>query len=176
LTLYALESVDVLQSEPYHRLLDNPTPWSRSMRPSFRGFARLACERRWTSGGGVGGWLAALPLDEAAAVAWQALATALDTLPPENGLVAAHVLLRDPAIADVPFAIGGEAPEFPRAGAVLVEFFDDPAAAGRMAALAACLAGAGAGEATLRHLTAYRLAYALGTGSLARLRPPPSPS
>src|SRR6185312_4574290 len=39
-TLYGLESLDALTSQAYRRLLDNPTEWSRRMRPAFRGFMR----------------------------------------------------------------------------------------------------------------------------------------
>ena len=41
LTLYELTSSAVLSSAPYRQLLENPTPWSRSMRPSFRDFFRV---------------------------------------------------------------------------------------------------------------------------------------
>ena len=158
LTLYALENTGVLASPPYLHLLDNPTPWSRSMRPSFRGFARLCCHRRWSHGGGAGGWLAAIPLDEAAAQGWQALARAITDLPDDVAPVAAHILLRDETVAGVPFTIGGETPDFPRAGAVLLEFFDDPLARNRLSALA--------GD-TAKMLTVYRLAYALAAPSRA---------
>lgn len=167
LTLYMLENTGVLTSEPYRNLLNNPTPWSRSMRPSFRGFTRLCCERCWSSGGGAGGWLAAVPLDEAGTAAWPAIARALGEAPDATAMVAAHILLRDPNVPDVPFAIGGETPGFPRDGAVLLEFFADPI----VPAVRDLLAAAGVTDAG-EHLTVYRLAYALDRASLDRLKPP----
>jgi hypothetical protein len=42
-TLYEVASAQTLLSEPYQHLLANPTPWSRTMRPSFRAFLRIPC-------------------------------------------------------------------------------------------------------------------------------------
>ncbi len=39
-TLYELDELDCLSSAAYQDLVDNPTPWSASMRPAFRGFLR----------------------------------------------------------------------------------------------------------------------------------------
>lgn len=39
-TLYQLDSLDCLNSAQYRDLVDSPTPWSASMRPSFRNFLR----------------------------------------------------------------------------------------------------------------------------------------
>lgn len=57
-TLYELDSLAVLESAPYKALVDGPTPWSRSMRPSFGNFLRYPCETRVTLGRGLGGVLA----------------------------------------------------------------------------------------------------------------------
>jgi hypothetical protein len=39
-TVYELENMDSLASSEYQDLVDNPTPWTTSMRPSFSGFLR----------------------------------------------------------------------------------------------------------------------------------------
>src|SRR3569623_329456 len=64
LTLYAMDDTAVLKSEAYRSLLDNPTAWSRAMRPSFRGVMRLCCRRLLTLGGGLGGALAGIVVND----------------------------------------------------------------------------------------------------------------
>jgi hypothetical protein len=56
-TLYDLASLDVLATPAYEALLSNPTPWSRSMRPSFRQLLRLPCQGMAAAGSGWGGAL-----------------------------------------------------------------------------------------------------------------------
>src|SRR3954453_2827248 len=65
-TLYALDDTAVLKSDPYRALLENPTAWSRAMRPSFRDVMRIACRRLLSVGGGLGGSLAACVTDASA--------------------------------------------------------------------------------------------------------------
>lgn len=43
LTLYGLRDAAVLDSEPYQRLLREPTPMSRRMRPALRNITRWVC-------------------------------------------------------------------------------------------------------------------------------------
>lgn len=43
LTLYGLRDPQVLDSEPYQRLLREPTPMSRTMRPALRNVSRWVC-------------------------------------------------------------------------------------------------------------------------------------
>jgi hypothetical protein len=45
-TWYALAGVDVVRSEPYRKLLEQPTPWSNRMRPHLRNLARYVCRDR----------------------------------------------------------------------------------------------------------------------------------
>jgi hypothetical protein len=59
-TLYELEAAAVLSSAAYRKVVDGPTSWSRSMRPSFRNFLRYPCETRLSLGQGLGGVLATL--------------------------------------------------------------------------------------------------------------------
>ncbi len=44
LTLYGLRDAAVLDSEPYQRLLREPTPWSLKMRPALCNLSRWVCE------------------------------------------------------------------------------------------------------------------------------------
>ena len=46
LTLYGLADAQVLDSEPYQRLLREPTPASRRMRPALRNVWRWVCDLR----------------------------------------------------------------------------------------------------------------------------------
>jgi hypothetical protein len=64
-TLYELESLAILTSPAYKHLVDNPTPWSRSMRPSFRNFLRYPCLTKLSLGRGSGGALATFRLGAA---------------------------------------------------------------------------------------------------------------
>jgi hypothetical protein len=50
LTLYGLRDADVLESEPYQRLLREPTPMSRTMRPALRNVSRWVCALHEQSG------------------------------------------------------------------------------------------------------------------------------
>jgi hypothetical protein len=43
LTLYGLRDAEVLEEEPYQRLLRQPTPMSRRMRPALRNVSRWVC-------------------------------------------------------------------------------------------------------------------------------------
>ena len=53
-TLYEMETLASLESTPYRDLVDNPTPWSASMRPSFSNFLRKTCEIEASSGVSLG--------------------------------------------------------------------------------------------------------------------------
>lgn len=168
LTLYTMNDTGVLKSEVYRSLLENPTDWSRAMRPSFRGFMRLCCRRLLTIGGGLGGSLAALVVDDAADLRSPALRQDLENLLEERGLLAAHVLERDRDVPDVPFQIGGDSPEFPRAGAIFLEGYDEEELHRLLPAIRSGLARLGAG-AVDRTLTTYTLAYALDQASLEHI-------
>jgi hypothetical protein len=61
-TLYELSSLDVLSTPAYQNLVANPTPWSHSMRPSFRNFLRYPCATTLSLGRGRGGALATFRL------------------------------------------------------------------------------------------------------------------
>ncbi len=173
LTLYMMDDTSVLQSEPYRRLLDNPTEWSRSMRPSFRGFLRLCSLRLLSLGGGLGGCLAAIVVDDAFDLRTPAVRAELETLLQTDAIVAAHVLERDRGVPDVPFQIGGERPDFPNAGTILLEGYDLTDLTAALPRVSASLAHLGL--ATDKTLTLYTLAYALDRASLDRVITRPMP-
>ena len=68
-TLYEVDDMAAFHTAEYRDLLQNPTPWSASMRPSFRNFLRVTCEARMQVGYGRGGVLAVLRLAEDAETA-----------------------------------------------------------------------------------------------------------
>lgn len=173
LTVYDMDDTNVLTSQPYLRLLDNPTPWSQSMRPSFRGFMRLCCRREISEGGGLGAVLAAAALEEGAAASLSSSRSGLARLTSEPGVVAVHLLLRDATVPDVPFVIGGEAPGFPRGGALLVEGYDDEALAHCLPAVEQVLSPL---SSSASNLTRYKLAYAVDKVDLERLTPARAPA
>lgn len=173
LTLYVMEDTDVLTSAPYLRLLNNPTPWSQSMRPSFRGFMRLCCRRELSVGGGLGTALGAAVLGEGPALSAQAFLSAVGALTSQPGIVAVHLLLREDSVPDVPFTIGGDTPDFPRGGALLLEGYDDEALTASFPAVRSAL---GHLAETASELTRYRLAYAVNRDSLESLTPVEAPA
>jgi hypothetical protein len=62
-TIYAGESLETFRSPAYLERLNNPTPWTAAVAPSFRNFLRVACERIATAGHGDGGSMATIRLD-----------------------------------------------------------------------------------------------------------------
>jgi hypothetical protein len=64
-TIYAGDSVEVFRSPAYLARLNNPTPWSSSVAPTFQNFLRVACERVASAGRGDGGAMATLRFDHA---------------------------------------------------------------------------------------------------------------
>lgn len=62
MTLYEGDDLATFDSAAYRERLDNPTPWSVRVLPSFRDFARVACETVASAGAGVGGAAATLRL------------------------------------------------------------------------------------------------------------------
>lgn len=166
LTLYDLADPDVLKSAPYRYLLENPTVWSLSMRPSFGGFLRIACGKLARGGCGTGGAVLAttlrlpggLDLPDAQAIIEKALAI--------SAVTGADLSLADPESPDVPFKIGGEMPDYPRDAVLVLEGYDRAAlvAAEGVADLFA------ASSLITDDLvwTSYSLAYVFGHEDLAR--------
>jgi hypothetical protein len=86
-TLYEVDSLDAFHTPEYRDLLQNPTPWSASMRPSFRNFLRVPCALRQRAGHGHGAALAVIRF--ACDAAQDAIATRLTALAEAPGIVAA---------------------------------------------------------------------------------------
>ncbi|PZR96126.1 MAG: hypothetical protein DI537_02500 [Stutzerimonas stutzeri] len=59
-TIYAADDVEVFRSATYLERLNNPTPWTAEIAPSFRNFLRVACDRVATAGTGDGGCMATI--------------------------------------------------------------------------------------------------------------------
>jgi hypothetical protein len=174
LTLYSMDTVDVLRSAPYRRLLENPTSWSRSMRDSLRDFFRMACRRVMSAGGGLGGVAAAYLLADNE-LRSPVLQSQLQALVQTQGIVAVHLLARDHNIPDVPFQPGGERPNFPDGGVILLESYDSDELT-RSLQQADQLFRNEALNDTEKVATIYRLAYAIDAVSLERLIPITQPA
>jgi hypothetical protein len=166
LTLYELDSTAVLSSPPYLRLMESPTEWSRTMRPSFRDFFRLGCHVQLSRGGGTGGALMALTLDELAGWTSDAIAAAAGAILAETPATAVHFVSRDPGVAGVPFAVAGAG--FADAGAILVESYGRAALAETAPPADTILAARGL-AAKRGAWTHYELAYALDREALAEI-------
>ncbi|MFH5776267.1 hypothetical protein ACHFJ0_18670 [Paracoccus sp. NGMCC 1.201697] len=59
-TIYAGEDVEVFRSPAYLERLNNPTPWTSDVAPSFQNFLRIACRRIAHAGLGDGGAMATI--------------------------------------------------------------------------------------------------------------------
>jgi hypothetical protein len=165
LTLYELENTGVLDSEPYRALLQNPTPWSRSMRPSFRGFFRVGHLIELSRGGGIGGALMASVFADAAAPegGWEAVA---ELILRKTAATAVHVLAKDPAVAPVPFSVpSGSGASHADGGAMMVECYERERLAEIADVLDAALDARGMAQ-DREAWTQYELAYVLGRDEL----------
>lgn len=108
-TLYPANSISTFSSDPYRARLDNPTPWTARMMPTFRDFLRGACTTVASRGDGLGGAIATLRLEgiaggplgmrEGAAALCDRIVTGAG-LP--DGLLAAHLGLADAAVTALP--------------------------------------------------------------------------
>jgi hypothetical protein len=97
-TLYEVEDMAAFHTAEYRDLLQNPTPWSASMRPSFRNFLRATCVAGMSVGYGRGGALAVLRVTEGTDAAAQL--AALVALP---GIVSVRLGQHDSGTPTVPW-------------------------------------------------------------------------
>jgi len=167
-TLYDLESTAVLTSAPYRRLLETPSAWSRSMRPSFRGFLRFGCVTVASLGGGLGGVAATITLRGSAANDAAIVSAVLSDVLLLPAFTAAHLGTVDDTIPGVPFTIGGEAPTAPPDAVLLLESFDRAALDAALPVVDAQLNRAGL-MAAVTSWTVYRLGYVIARTGLADL-------
>lgn len=165
LTLYELRSTSVLASPAYHRLMKNPSDWSRVMRPSFEGFFRVGHVVEETRGGGIGGALMVTTFDDLWGFSDAARREASEHLLSVTGATAVHMLARDAAVAPVPFAVAEEA-VFPQAAAVMIESYGRQALEQATVKADEVLDGHGIGKDRLAW-TSYDLAYLLDRQDLA---------
>lgn len=168
LTLYPMRDLEVLKSPSYLRLLNHPTDWSRAMRPSLCAFMRLCCHRVLTVGGGAGSALAACMVEDDVDLRSGALHECLERLVRQDAFTALHVIENDASIPGIPFSVGGDAPAFPRAGAILFESYDEKALAAQTPQACDELRRVGLHNLTAS-LTCYRLAYSIDRASLNRV-------
>jgi hypothetical protein len=171
LTLYEVDNLSVLESHPYLKLLNNPTEWSSSMRPSFRGFLRKCCNRIVSFGGGMGTTLVAIPLGAGFAGSAKECSSLIEQVVKDVGsFVAVHLIVESGDISPVPFAIGGDSVPVSLSGAVLLESYDAKLAEIELRRWLPRFVDGGIIE---RNVTAscYSLAYALDLKSLKRIIP-----
>ena len=165
LTLYDLATLDVLTSPPYRTLLDNPTPWSRSMRPSFRGFLRLACRPLARCGGGTGGAVLATTLGLPRGLKLPDATGLLRDLLAIPAVTGAQVAIVAPDSPSVPFTIGGDMPEFPRDGVLVLDGYDRTALMAAYGAIRRCLKQSPLADAGTAW-TSYALGYIVSAADL----------
>lgn len=79
-TIYAGDDLEVFRSPGYLARLNNPTPWTAAVAPSFQNFLRVACERVASAGTGDGGSMATIRFDFAHPEAETALRQAAQSL------------------------------------------------------------------------------------------------
>lgn len=96
LVLYEVEEVAVLSGAPYLERLNNPTPWTTRMMPSFRGMVRGFCGVTASAGEGLGHALVSVrytakPGAEAGLQRWLA-GEVLPAMAARPGLASAHLL------------------------------------------------------------------------------------
>lgn len=169
-TLYVLEDIRVLDRSEYVHLLNNPTPWSRSMRPDFSRFLRVPCLTELSRGGGVGGWtilgLVKGGVDE------KAIADLADELLASAPVTAVHFGIRDEDSASVPFSIDVDDADQPH-GVLMIEGFDEQTLITEVRKILEKHAW----NIRVEDVTSYQLAFVLNAASVPDIYPystPPS--
>lgn len=168
LTLYDVDRIEVFESAPYRYLIDNPTHWSRSMRPSFEGFFRLCCDRLLTVGGGMGCVAAEITFDDDFDIRAPDMLRFLGEMGRVPGITAIHAIRTDRSVAGMPFAIGGAKPAFPDGGALILESYGATELDQALERFRAAAADTISAE-KWASLTTYSLAYAIEKPSLERV-------
>jgi hypothetical protein len=102
-TLYDLASLDVLATPAYEALLTHPTPWSRSMRPSFRQLLRLPCRGLAAAGSGWGGAVMTVEFPAPSSMCTASLQSSLAALAALEGVVGARLGLQQSSAAALPW-------------------------------------------------------------------------
>lgn len=165
-TLYVLEDITVLNRPEYVHLLNNPTSWSRSMRPDFSRFFRLPCRTETSTGAGVGGWAVLCLVTEQPDD--DALAAMIDELTGQAPVTAVHYGVRDESSADVPFSIGVDNTDEPFA-VLMVEGFDEDALTNAVETVTSAYAL----RVNVSKATSYAVAFLLKAESAPDVHPYP---
>ncbi|MEO8752195.1 MAG: hypothetical protein ABI624_05910, partial [Casimicrobiaceae bacterium] len=87
-TLYDVAHLGVFKNPEYVDLVDQPTPWSASMRPDFSNFVRAPCDVVTSAGDGIGAALAIVCYEHASAGEAMSTLAAARELP---GVTACHL-------------------------------------------------------------------------------------
>lgn len=94
-TIYAGDDLEVFRSPGYLARLNNPTPWTAAVAPSFQNFLRVACERVASAGNGDGGSMATIRFDfaypEAEAALRQGAQSLVDVILALPGVSCVHL-------------------------------------------------------------------------------------
>jgi hypothetical protein len=93
-TLYELDGLEVLEGAGYTDVVENPTDWSRSMRPSFRNVVRRPCATILSAGFGIAGSVATFRFsvrNPVQAVDAERARSALEPLLETGHITAAHL-------------------------------------------------------------------------------------
>ena len=136
-TLYELASLAALDGPQYKDVVDRPTTWSASMRPSFRNFFRRPCELVCSAGIGMASSMATFRLSvraPAEAAAWQ---QAMQRQLTAGGVTALHLGAVD---VDAKFPVGNAVSSDATGGTpyvLLVEGVDRKALTAQCAVIAA---------------------------------------
>jgi hypothetical protein len=127
LAFYETESLAVLGGAAYRQALNNQTAWSRAVMARFVQPGRIIAERVASRGSGRGGAVAFIrcaPARDQAAALRAGLEDAFARLVEQPGIVAAHLLVNDPALS-LPLDGDGKplagAPPAPTVWIILVE-------------------------------------------------------
>jgi hypothetical protein len=160
-TLYEVDDMAAFHSAEYRDLLQNPTPWSASMRPRFRNFLRATCEARVRAGHGRGGVLAVLRVTQGADAAAR-----LDALAAMPGIAAARLGRHKADTPTVAWRTPAPGPgsTAPFDSVLLIDALDRAAARAAFEAAIAGFAVPAAGDAG----GVYDLAYAFPGGDAAQ--------
>src|SRR5688572_22816092 len=87
-TLYEVADPAAFEHAEYVDVVQNPTPWSASMRPDFRNVVRATCRVKLSRGEGIGAAIAALCYEQSRALGdLDSLGALLD----EPGVVGCHI-------------------------------------------------------------------------------------
>jgi hypothetical protein len=172
-TVYGGESAEVFRSPAYLERLNNPTPWSNKVQPTFRNFLRVACERVASAGVGEGGAMATVRLDFLDGAGEADLRGRADALARSllavTGACGAHVGLARREISGVKtreteLRPGMAEKEFD--AIVLVEGSGLPELEASLGAIEAAIAASGCGVGTPESIV-YHLAYQLTAADMA---------